>query len=240
MVKFWSFSMLKDIFSRLNPLNSFDLEDIDVEIDKVPTSDELLQNIIKKYSNFEKVILTAIYHLINTQNVNNEYLTILTKKLRLICDLVEGTNGEVRIPDYVTNEPVNNIFLTCHNHFHNAILPSSKDFKNVIKPMIKFTVIVSDDNIGIIVNELCENFYSLSKLEKKELKNTWKTFKDFIIFCMASDFPEIIFKFYNDEYSDEEFQFFFEKYVGVNIQKFVDEFNARFKKYKIYYVYIKL
>lgn len=52
MVKFWSFSMLKDIFSRLNPLNSFDLEDIDVEIDKVPTSDELLQNIIKKIFKF--------------------------------------------------------------------------------------------------------------------------------------------------------------------------------------------
>ncbi|WP_295601979.1 hypothetical protein [uncultured Methanobrevibacter sp.] len=101
MIKLRASSILKNFFSRLNSLSSFDLDDINVEIEKVPTSDELLTNAVAKYVNFEKVILIAIYHLINTQNANKEYLTILTKDLRLICDLVEGVEGDVEIPNHV-------------------------------------------------------------------------------------------------------------------------------------------
>lgn len=136
MIKLRAFSILKNFFSRLNPLSSFDLDDINVEIEKVPTSDELLTNAVAKYVNFENVILIAIYHLINTQNANKEYLTILTKDLRLICDLVEGVEGDVEIPNHVKKEPVNNIFLTCHNHFQKAIIPSSNDFKNAMLPRL--------------------------------------------------------------------------------------------------------
>jgi len=240
MIKLRAFSILKNFFSRLNPLSSFDLDDINVEIEKVPTSDELLTNAVAKYVNFEKVILIAIYHLINTQNANKEYRTILTKDLRLICDLVEGVEGDVEIPNHVKKEPVNNIFLTCHNHFQKAIIPSSNDFKNAMLPKIKFTIIVSENHIGIIVNELGEKFNNFSKFEKIDFKNNWKSYKEYIMFCLANDCPNEVFKFYNDEYSDEEFQKFFEKYVGENISKFVDEFNIRFKKYNIYYIHIKL
>lgn len=240
MIKLMAFSILKNFFRRLNPLNSFDLDDINVEIEKVPTSDELLINTIKKYENFEKVILITIYHLINTQNADKEYLTILTKDLRLICDLVEGVEGDVEIPDHVKKEPVNNIFLTCHNHFQKAIIPSSNDFKNAILPKIKFTIIVSENHIGIIINGLGEKFNKLSKSEKIDFKNKWKSYKEYIMFCLATDCPNEVFKFYNDEYSDDEFQKLFEKYVGENISKFVDEFNIRFKKYNIYYVHIIL
>ena len=92
---------IKNFFNRLNPLNLIDFGDIDVEIENAPTSEELLIQTIKKYSDFEKVILIALYHLINTQNSDKEYLTILTNDLRLICDLVEGDGESVEIPDLV-------------------------------------------------------------------------------------------------------------------------------------------
>ena len=38
-------------------------------------------------------------------------MTILTKDLRLICDLVEGVEGDVEIPNHIKKEPVNNIFF---------------------------------------------------------------------------------------------------------------------------------
>ena len=176
----------------------------------------------------------------NTQDVTNEYLTILTKDLRLICDLVEGDGEGVEIPDDVNNEPVENILLTCHNHFQRAVIPSSKDFRNIIKPKIKFTIIVSEEDIAIIVNDLNDQLYFFSNSEKQEFKNTWKTYKEYIMFCLAKDYPDIIYKFYNDECFEEEFQKFFEKYVGENISKFVDEFNVRFKKYNIYCIHIKI
>lgn len=122
MIKFNPFSKIKNFFNRLNPLNLIDFGDIDVEIENAPTSEELLIQTIKKYSDFEKVILIALYHLINTQNSDKEYLTILTNDLRLICDLVEGDGESVEIPDLVKKEPLENIFLTCHNHFQNATL----------------------------------------------------------------------------------------------------------------------
>lgn len=125
--------------------------------------------------------------MINTQNANKEYLTILTKDLRLICDLVEGVEGDVEIPNHVKKEPVNNIFLTCHNHFQKAIIPSSNDFKNAMLPKIKFTIIVSENHIGIIVNELGEKFNNFSKFEKIDFKNNWKSYKEYIMFCLAND-----------------------------------------------------
>ena len=239
MIKFRAFSRFKKIFTRLNPI-PFGFGNIEEKIEKVPGSDELLEKAIRGHSNFQKVILIAIYHLMNTQDVTNEYLTILTKDLRLICDLVEGDGEGVEIPDDVNNEPVENILLTCHNHFQRAVIPSSKDFRNIIKPKIKFTIIVSEEDIAIIVNDLNDQLYFFSNSEKQEFKNTWKTYKEYIMFCLAKDYPNVIFKFYNDEYSEGEFQKFFERYVGENISKFVDEFNVRFKKYNIYCIHIKI
>ena len=66
MIKFKVFSRLNGFFSRLNPLNSFDVSDVKVDIVKPPTFKELLEKTVNKYPKFEKIILIGIYHLINT------------------------------------------------------------------------------------------------------------------------------------------------------------------------------
>lgn len=109
MVKFKAFSRLKNIFTRFNPLNSFNLGEINIKLVKPPSSVELLEKIIKKYSDFEIVILIAIYHLNNTQNVDKEYLTVLTKDLKLVADLVEGDEEEVNLPSNVKLEGMKKI-----------------------------------------------------------------------------------------------------------------------------------
>lgn len=241
MVKFKVFYAIKDVFSKLNPISSFDLDEIDVEISKPPSSVDLLKKAIKKYPVFDKIILIAIYHLINTQNLNKEYLTVLTKDMRLICDLVEGNENSVEIPEILKNEPSSNMLLTCHNHFNKSIIPSSKDFKNIVKPKIRFTLIVSETCIGILINELLDDFYDFDDDERLEFVNNWKSFLDYILFCMANDNPNDVIKFYmSDNLDDDYFQSIFDEYVGENILKFVDEFNLRFKKYNMYYVYISI
>ena len=79
MLKLKAFSRLKNIFSRLNPMPSFKWGDSDEEIIVPPTSEELLERTIKKYPKLKYAILFSIYHLINTQNENNEFLSVLTK-----------------------------------------------------------------------------------------------------------------------------------------------------------------
>lgn len=121
------------MFSRLNPLNSFDFGEVDEEINCPPTSDELIKNAVKSISEFEKVILIGIYHLINTQNVSKEYLTVLTKNLKLIEDLTEGEYNEVHISENVKREgKMGNILVACHNHFFGAIVPSCEDVFSTI------------------------------------------------------------------------------------------------------------
>ena len=39
---------------------------------------------------------------------------------------------------------------------------------------------------------------------------------------------------------DDEFQEIFEDFVGEKLSKFIDEFNVRFKKYKMYCIHIKI
>ena len=56
MVKLNAFSMLKNIFSGLNPLNSFKWGETDNGVVVLPSQRELLKNAIEKYPEFEKVI----------------------------------------------------------------------------------------------------------------------------------------------------------------------------------------
>lgn len=244
MRKLMAFSRLKNIFSRFNPLNSFKWNEPEEEIIVPPSPEELLEKAIKNYPEFKYVILVAIYHLINTQGVEDEYLTVLTKDLRFIADLVKGEGGTVEIPEDLKNEPVSNILLTCHNHFQKAIIPSSIDLRNVFKPNIRFTVIVSEDRIGIIVNELGNKFFEFNKDELKLFEKTWKRFSDYIVFCLNQERPNDVLKFYladdESEEQKEKFQKLYDEFVGENIDKFVDEFNIRYKKYKTYYINIRL
>lgn len=127
MIKFKVFSRLNGFFTRLNPLNSFDFGDVEVGSGKSPTFNELLEKTLNKYPEFEKIILMAIYHLINTKYANNEYLTVLAKDMRLVTDLMKGNLDNVDVPDIVKKESEkNNILLTYHNHIRGSIIPSKK------------------------------------------------------------------------------------------------------------------
>ena len=63
MVKLNGFSRLKNIFSRLNPIPHFRWNNHEDEIVTPPSSKKLLEYAIKKYPEFKKVILIAIYHV---------------------------------------------------------------------------------------------------------------------------------------------------------------------------------
>ena len=47
MMNLKDFSVIRNIFSRLNPLNSFDFGEVDEDINSPPISDELLKNVVK-------------------------------------------------------------------------------------------------------------------------------------------------------------------------------------------------
>ena len=207
----------------MNPLNSFDFGEIDVEIGKTPTSDELLKKTINKYSYFEKVIMLAIYHLINTQFVECEYLTVLTKDFRLIADLVEGEKNKVHLSDDVRNEGNdNNILIACHNHYFGAIIPSCEDILSIIIYGCQFAVISSENYIGIICNDCNE-------MVLEDIKRELLLFDKYIEFRFSIDcFDEIQLL---DE-SSVDFKKLklelYDKFVCRNNEKFVNEFNSRF------------
>jgi hypothetical protein len=122
MVNFKDFSRLKNIFSRIIPLNSFNDDKDGEDYFKPFSSDELLEMTVKNCSKFKYVLLTAIYHLINTNNQNNEYLTVLSKSNQFVVDLIEGKGNSVTVPNIVKSEgKKNNILVACHNHFFGAI-----------------------------------------------------------------------------------------------------------------------
>lgn len=241
MIKFKVFSRLNGFFSRLNPLNSFDVSDVKVDIVKPPTFKELLEKTVNKYPKFEKIILIGIYHLINTQNADKEYLTVLTKDMRLVADLMKGNLDKVNVPDIVKIESKkNNILLTCHNHIRGSIIPSKNDFYNMINPNILFTIIVSKEDIGIIINDSINRKIS----NKKLICTDWDDYRKYLEWCFLDE--------YNDEIkhlkmfckSKKEFKkkydILFLQFVEENSEKFVDEFNMRMKKYNIYILHINI
>ena len=118
MVNFKAFSRLKNIFSRFNPIPSFKWNGPKEEVNLPLSSSELLEKVIREYPDFKKVILIAIYHLINTNNKNEEYLTVLTKDNRLIVDLLLGDEDNVNVPFIAKFEgKKDNVLVACHNHF---------------------------------------------------------------------------------------------------------------------------
>lgn len=235
MVKLKSFSRLKNIFSRLNPLNSFDFGKISVDVIRPPTSDDLLQKIVKTFFDFEKVVLIGIYHLFNTKNVDKEYLTVLTKNLKLIEDLTEGEENEVHLSDNAKEEGKNsNIFVACHNHYFGAIVPSCEDILSTVIYNCQFTVISSENNLGIIYNN--SNLIILENFRRELL-----LFDRYVEFRFSVDCVDELNLL--DE-SAEDFEKkkleLFDQFVSRNNDKFVNEFNSRFNKYNIYELYIKI
>ena len=175
--------------------------------------------------------------MLNVKNQNIEYLTVLTKDFRLVADLVEGKYGEVPIPDNVKSEAKkDNIFITCHNHYYGAVIPSWGDFKNSICPNIPFTIIVSEGNIIILLNE-----FNLDEYALKSLKIDLKDYIEYVRFSFIVNNEFEIQMLYElnlteGEYK-REYQILFDMYVARSNLKFVNEFNLRMEKYNLYMIY---
>lgn len=147
-------------FEKLHPQDNIDFDET-FEKDNSNVNVGLFKKAIDEHPELKEVIWVAIYHCLNTLESNKEYLTVLDYNFDLIADLVEGNPRNVIVPDIVKEEyRKGNVLATFHNHFKGAILPSGRDFNNSILPKLKFTVITSENIIGIIV---CDNILSDSK-----------------------------------------------------------------------------
>lgn len=237
MVRLKAFSRLKNVFSRFNPIPSFMWDGME-EIIIPPSSRELLERVINKYPKFKYAFLIALYHLINTLNVKNEYLTVLTKNGMLIADLIKGIDNEVSMPSHVKKEgKKNNILIACHNHFFGAIILSFDDIASTINNNCQFAAIVSCNHIGILINEVDE-------IEFKLFISDFKLFREYIGFCIENEkgheYDEIDMMDISEDEREKMKSMIHDKFLSDNIEKFVNEFNKRFNKYKIYELYIKL
>lgn len=139
-------------FEKLNPINNFDFKQ-SLEENYNSNNLESFKNIINTHEDLKDIIWIGFYHCLNTFDEINEFLTVLDKNNQLIADLLEGDDSSVNIPNDIKLQIENgNVLTTFHNHFNGAIIPSSRDLKNTILPFLKFMVITSKENIGIVVN----------------------------------------------------------------------------------------
>lgn len=186
----------------------------------------------------KEVIWIALYHCLNTFDAKREYLTVLNVNYQLIADLVEGDDRSVEIPVNVKSEIINeNVLATFHNHFKGAILPSSNDLKNTIMPLIRFMVITSNENIGIIVND-----HDLTENLIQNFKQEWILYISYLSWSFNNDKPQEIQDIYNSTFSEfekqKQEQMLFDEYLSENSAKFINEFNSRMEKYNVYLIQI--
>ena len=179
-----------------------------------------------------------MYHCLNTFDAKREYLTVLNVNYQLIADLVEGDDRSVEIPVNVKSEIINeNVLATFHNHFKGAILPSSNDLKNTIMPLIRFMVITSNENIGIIVND-----HDLTENLIQNFKQEWILYISYLSWSFNNDKPQEIQDIYNSTFSEfekqKQEQMLFDEYLSENSAKFINEFNSRMEKYNVYLIQI--
>lgn len=226
-------------FENLNPDDNFDFEE---EFDGIMAVNNI--NIFKKaflkYPELKEVIWSGFYHCLNTLNFKHESLTVLNKNFDLIVDLLQGNDRNVVVPNSVKIEyQKGNVLATFHNHFNGAILPSINDFNNSILPKLNFTVITSENVLGIIVNDND----SLDSDSFQLLINDFKLFEVYLNFCFTKEeyfnLKNLKNNFSGDEFNKQR-EALFNNYIFKNLEKFVLEFNNRMEKYNVYYVYIKL
>lgn len=227
-------------FEKLSPSNNHDFDDLFEGVN--PKNNlNLFIKAINEHEELKEVIWIALYHCLNTFDVSHEYLTVLNKNFQLIADLVEGDDRSVELPVNVKNEMLNdNVLATFHNHFNGAILPSSNDLKNTIIPFVKFMVITSNENIGIIVNDLIDIDENLIEHFKQE----WIIFVSYLAWSFNNNMTDDIEKIYNSKCSENDKQNkeqkLFDRYIGENSQKFIEEFNSRMEKYNVYFIQINI
>lgn len=203
-----------------------------------PSSRELLEKVIEHYPEFQHVFLIAIYHLINTQNVQNEYLTVLTKNRVLIADLIKGNDNNVTPPSHVKKEgKKNNILIACHNHYFGAVIPSFGDIYNAIENNCQFFAVASENHIGMVVIEYNSDSH-------KKFIDEFVLFHGYIDICFnfeRHDELSQVDALQINDYEKEKLKLeIYDKFLSENSEKFVNEFNIRFNKFKIYEIYIKL
>lgn len=223
-------------FEKLNPVNDFDFDE---KFDQIKSIDniELFKKAIDEHKELKEVIWIGIYHCVNTFECENECLTVLNRNFELIVDLLNGEDRKVIVPMNVKEEyEKGNVLASFHNHFEGAILPSLNDFNNSILPKLKFTVITSQNSIGIIINDS-------TKHDLNVLINDFKLFEAYLNFCFSNDEFDNIKNLENEFEGDElkkQREILFDKYICHNMEKFVVEFNSRMEKFNVYYIYIKL
>ena len=223
-------------FEKLNPSNNFDFHN-SFEVSNLISNIDLFKKAMEEHNELKEVIWISLYHCLNTFDAKIEYLTVLDINFQLIADLVEGNEEKVIIPDSVKQEILEgNVLATFHNHFNGAIIPSSKDLKNTILPFVKFMVITSENNIGIIVND--------TNCDSKLLKQEWIFFLAYVNWSFNITFASEIEKIYALKLNDEKFkkqeEILFNRFLSLNLKKFINEFNSRMEKYNVYFLYITI
>lgn len=234
MVNFKALFGLKKTFSRLNPLNSFNGGDSDEEIISYPSSKKLLEMLINNYSGVEYMILISIYHLISTRGVKNEFLTVLSKDRRVICDLVKGNDTIVNTPVQVELECENkNILIATHNHFFGAIIPSLGDICKALKHNCNVISIVSENHIGIII-------LGYGKPCDEKFVYEFENFHGYLDICFNFEKTDVINKLELLDIPDDEKEKIkleiYDKFISKNTEKFVNEFNRRLNKFNMRYI----
>lgn len=226
-------------FEKLNPINNFDFCET---IEEYESKDNviLFKNAFEKHPELKEIIWIGIYHCLNMFKFQNECLSVLNNDFELVVDLLEGNDRTVFVPNFVKEEyRKGNVLATFHNHFEGAIIPSSNDFNNSILPKLKFTVITSENLVGIIINDNNE----LNSQIFQQLLNDFKLFEAYLNFCFSNEEYDNI-KLLENSFKGEEFkkqrELLFDSYVARNIERFVVEFNSRMEKFNVYYVYIRL
>ena len=225
-------------FERLNSSNNFDFDEGLKKI-KPLKNFALFKKAIDEHQELKEVLWIALYHCLYTLDVENEYLTVLNKNFKLIGDLIKGNDRSVEIPNAVKEEIINdNVLATFHNHFKGAILPSSNDLKNTVIPFIKFMVITSNGNIGIVVNDFVDFEDNSFELFKQE----WVMYESYLSWSFNSNKSQEIQQIYDSDISEnekeKEEQILFDYYVGENLERFIDEFNSMMEKYNVYLIQI--
>ena len=73
--------------------------------------------------------------------------------------------------------------------------------------------------------------------------NEFKLFEVYLNFCFSNDEFNNIESLENDYEGDElkkQREILFNRYISLNIEKFVVEFNYRMEKFNVYLIYIKI
>ena len=209
-------------FKRFYLKDNKNAEKILVLPDNTPTK---TKRNIPKGKDFKKLIL---YHLLKTRNQSKEYLTIVSNTGVIVVDLLPGTESGVDIPSKLKQEGLKNgFYLSIHNHYYGAIMPSYEDMFSYLLYDVKEAIITSQFRIGTV------KFNSDLSLQQKKgvlaIYSTfeWKMFDDF-----EEDYGSDVESLSRGEYDDE-----FEKFISKYSDDYVKEFNNRLKDYNVELTY---